>query len=222
MVLKFYTSAYLAGGSAIVAHVLAEMKVPHEVIFIDLAKKESKTPEYLAMHPFGQVPLIDDDGFILYESRAICRYLAEKYAAQGPALLPTGLEAKARFEQAASVEQANFAPAMSKVVGEALGKVHRGLSVDQALIDEALAGLYQKLDVYEVILGKQKFVAGDEFTLADAFHLQYAPLLLKRIGLDVMRTESRPNVARWWNEVVSRPAWVKLEAEGIQGYKGEN
>lgn len=53
----------------------------------------------------------DDDGFVLYESRAICRYLAEKYADQGtPNLIPTELKAKALFEQAASIEYANFNP----------------------------------------------------------------------------------------------------------------
>lgn len=60
----------------------------------------------------------DDDGFILYEPRAICRYLAEKYADQGTALLPEGLKQKALFEQAASVEYSTFFPAVSKVVEE--------------------------------------------------------------------------------------------------------
>ena len=50
----------------------------------------------------------DDDGFVLYESRAISRYIATKYAAQGTALIPTGLQAVALFEQALSVEQNNF------------------------------------------------------------------------------------------------------------------
>jgi glutathione S-transferase len=54
--------------------------------------------------------LEDDGGFILYESRAICRYLADKYAEQGTPLIPTGVQAKGLFEQAASVEFANFEP----------------------------------------------------------------------------------------------------------------
>lgn len=50
----------------------------------------------------------DDDGFILFESRAICRYIATKYSSQGTPLVPTELKALARFEEAASIETANF------------------------------------------------------------------------------------------------------------------
>jgi glutathione S-transferase len=64
----------------------------------------------------------DDDGFILHESRAICRYLAEKYAEQGTPLYPKGLKERALVEQAASVEYANFQPAILKVGMEAVGK----------------------------------------------------------------------------------------------------
>lgn len=64
----------------------------------------------------------DDGGFILYETRAICRYLVEKYAAHGTPLIPTGLKERALFEQAASVEFANFQPYCHKVTMEAFGK----------------------------------------------------------------------------------------------------
>ncbi|KAJ7027385.1 glutathione S-transferase [Mycena alexandri] len=204
MVLKLYLSPLRSGGSAIVLLVLREKNIPFEYVFVDLTKKESKTPEFLRMHPFGQVPVIDDDGFILYETRAICRYLAEKYAAHGPALIPMGLKERARFEQAASVELANVLPALIKVGQEAV-KGTRGMPVDQA-----------KLDVYEVILGQQKFMAGDEPTIVDLFHLLYAPGLASRAGIDLMTQASRPNFTRWWNELLARPAWAKLQAEKEQ------
>ncbi|KAJ6484097.1 glutathione S-transferase [Mycena sanguinolenta] len=215
MVLKFYAVPRAAGPRAIVALLLAEKQIPFELVFVDMANKQHKTPEYLAMHPFGQVPVIDDDGFVLYESRAICRYLAEKYADQGPNLYPKGLKERAMVEQAASVESANFYPPALKMLAEIFGKKHRGLPVDQAVLDEALTQLSTVLDVYEGSLGKHKFVAGDEFSLADLFHYALAPLLVEH-GLDIMTTRA-PNVTRWWNEVISRPAWVKLQADGIKG-----
>lgn len=59
---------------------------------------------------------------MLYESRAICRYLAEKYAGQGTALIPTELKAKAFFEQAAAVEFAHFEPLAHEVYVEGIAK----------------------------------------------------------------------------------------------------
>ncbi|KAJ7763303.1 glutathione S-transferase [Mycena metata] len=215
MVLKPYSVPLPVGGQGIVALVLAEKQIPFEHIAIDLDAQGHKTPEFLAMHPFGQVPGLDDDGFILYESRAICRYLSEKYSDHGTPLLPKGLKERALVEQAASVEFAHFHPAASKVVREVWNKKNSGLPIDQAAVDAGLMDLSAKLDVYEVILGKQKFLAGDSFTLADLFHFAYGPLLAEG-GVDLM-TSKGPNVARWWNELLSRPAWIKLKAEGFKG-----
>ena len=102
-----------------VAVVLIEKKVPFQFHNIDLMKGEQKTVEHLAHNPFGQVPfIIDDDGFVLYESRAICRYIALKYAAQGTALIPAPNDLKkvALFEQAVSVETSAFDPHASVFV----------------------------------------------------------------------------------------------------------
>ncbi|KAJ7254590.1 glutathione S-transferase, partial [Mycena rebaudengoi] len=157
----------------------------------------------------------DDDGFILCETRAICRYIAEKYADQGTPLLPTDLKAKALFEQAASFEAMNFHP---HVAHFSFSNSRRGaLTADACTSNEAqpefmkdaVAALSEKLAVYDVILGKQKFLGGDELTLADLFHLYYAPVFAEK-GVDVM-TSSGPNVTRWWNELIHRPAWVKLK-----------
>ncbi|KAJ7458216.1 glutathione S-transferase, partial [Mycena latifolia] len=150
-----------------------------------------KTAEYLAIHPFGQ----HDGGFILHESRAICRYLAEKYADQGPPLLPRGLQERAVFDQAASVEFANFHPHCQKIPYEAFEKPRRGLPTDQTVVDTAVAALSTILDVYEVILSKHRFLAGDEFTGADLFHLMHAHVFAH--GMDLMSKKGRPNVARY-------------------------
>ncbi|KAJ7649480.1 glutathione S-transferase [Mycena polygramma] len=216
MVLKLYAATGVGGSGAIVALLLAEKQIPFEHKVISLSRKEHKTPDFVAMHPFGQIPVLDDDGFILYESRAICRYLCDKYPEQGTPLYPVGLKERALVEQAASVELANFYPAMAKVVTELLGKPMRGLPVDQAILASALAELSAKLDVYEVILSKHKFLAGDEFTLADLFHFSYAPMLADA-GVDIMTKEDRPHVARWWKALIERPAWVKLKSEGVKG-----
>ncbi|KAJ7759664.1 glutathione S-transferase [Mycena metata] len=186
-----------------VGTVLHELKVPFELIEVDLFKGEQKTPEYLEKQPFGQVPYIDDNGFILYESRAICRYVAAKHPESG--LIPAEPKANALFEQAAAAEVANFDPSASKAGLEYFKQKYFGMTPDQALVDTELAALEKKLDAYEVILSRHRYVAGDTLTLADLFHLPYAWLVTLG-GSDIMTR--RPNVARWYQELTSRPSWL--------------
>jgi glutathione S-transferase len=151
MVLKLYGSP-VSGAVRLVAFVLREKHVPFELVPIDFSKKEQKSPEYVEKQPFGQVPCIvrdvlwlrsiifltectwyhslgfdyfffqDDDGFILYESRAICYYIAAKYPDQGTPLLPTELKANALFQQAASVEIYHFTDHVLKAAEETIIK----------------------------------------------------------------------------------------------------
>lgn len=73
MVIKIYGSAM---STSRVLTVLHEMKLPYELNRVDISKGEHKSESYAELQPFGKVPVMDDDGFIMYESRAICRYLA--------------------------------------------------------------------------------------------------------------------------------------------------
>jgi len=73
MVLKIYGSAM---STARVLVTLLENQVPFEFILVDIAKEEHLNEEWKKMQPFGKVPVMDDEGFVLFESRAICRYIA--------------------------------------------------------------------------------------------------------------------------------------------------
>ncbi|KAJ7806948.1 thioredoxin-like protein [Mycena olivaceomarginata] len=191
-----------------VATVLHELKIPFELVHVDVMSGEHKTPAFLEKQPFGQIPYIDDDGFILYESRAICRYLAAKHPESG--LVPSDVKTAALFEQAASVELSNFDPSASKA-GLELLKRDMAWEYDQAVIDASLEILDKKLEGYEAILAKQRYVAGDTFTLADLFHLPYTVLANAGEGNDVMTR--KPNVARWYKELLARPSWLAYEGE---------
>ncbi|KAF8143517.1 glutathione S-transferase [Mycena galopus ATCC 62051] len=200
-ILKLY-GAKVATCTRRVATVLNELKVPFELIEVDVMNGVHKTPAYMKYQPFGEIPYIDDDGFILYESRAITRYIAAKYPESG--LLPTDPKANALFEQAASVELMNWEPSAGKA-GLQLFKKEMGWPHDPALVNEQLEILDKKLDAYEVILSKQRYLAGETLTLADLHHLPYASYVMLG-GSDIMTR--RPNVARWYNELVSRPSWL--------------
>ncbi|KAF9530606.1 glutathione S-transferase [Crepidotus variabilis] len=204
MVLKLYGVTGW-GGTDRVLVILREKGVPYELHEVDTKNKEHKSAAFLEKQPFGLTPYLDDDGFILYESRAISYYIAAKYSDQGTqGLIPTDLKANALFQQALSNELCNFEAFTYPLILEGLYKRFQGLEVDQKAIDKAISALDEKLDVYDKILSKQKYIAGDELTLADLFHLT-SGALLPSCGYHGLKT--KPNVARWWNEISSRPSW---------------
>ena len=98
---------------------LHETNTPFEFNVIDFTKGEHKQPAHMARQPFGQVPAIDDDGFGLYESRAICRYLDESITT-GNKLTPATAKDRALMEQWISVEHSYFTPAAMKVITQAV------------------------------------------------------------------------------------------------------
>ncbi|KAJ3541619.1 hypothetical protein NMY22_g3819 [Coprinellus aureogranulatus] len=197
-------------GTKRAALVLHEKQVPFKFVQIDWRKKEHKSAAYLKLQPFGQVPVLDDDGFILYEGRAIARYIEEKYADRGTqGLIPKNPKAKALFEQAASIEAFNFDPYPTNAIIEMILKPGvDGSGGDKAIYDANMALLEPKLDVYDQILAKQKYLAGDQLTLADLFHLPFATWITES-GSDVI--QKRPNVARWFKELYKRPSWQAVK-----------
>lgn len=75
--MKLYTNPRSRGVR--VHWTLEELGVPHELQILDMQKGEHRQPEYLKVHPLGQVPALEDNGQTMIESGAICVYLAEKY-----------------------------------------------------------------------------------------------------------------------------------------------
>ncbi|KAH6907359.1 glutathione S-transferase [Coprinopsis sp. MPI-PUGE-AT-0042] len=205
MVLKLVGSP-ISPATKRVAVVLLEKKVEFEFVPIDFAKQEHKAASFLEKQPFGLVPYLDDEGFIIYESRSIARYVAEKWASQGTPLVPLDdLKKKALFEQAVSIEAANFDAHAAVAVFDKIFRPYVQSRTDQ----EAR----RKLDVYDKILSKQKYLAGEDLTLADLFHLPFGALL-PAAGSNAIA--DRPNVARWWNDISSRESWKAIE-DGIKG-----
>ncbi|TCD71593.1 hypothetical protein EIP91_007340 [Steccherinum ochraceum] len=194
-----------------------ELNVPYELVTVNALAGENKAPENVQFHPFGKVPFMREaeTGLTLYESRAIARYIVNKYDKDGKSgLIPHDPVAAAKFEQAAAVELTRYEPHVAALSSELFFKpVLLKQPTDDAAVAKALEALNQTLDVYDGILGKQKYLAGDNVTLADLFHLPVGTTLTESLKLDVLTTDKRPNVQRWWKDISSRPSWVVLNAD---------
>ncbi|KIY71187.1 glutathione S-transferase [Cylindrobasidium torrendii FP15055 ss-10] len=211
MVLKLYGSRWSPNAKR-VAMVLREKEVPFEAIEVDMLHSEA---EYLKHQPFGEVPYIDDDGFILYESRAICRYICKKYPNRGTSLVPTALKDYALFEQAASMECWNFDVHVSVAVLESVIKPALGKPMNKTNYMHAVQRLNARLEVYDEILSRQRYLCGNEISLVDLFHIPNA-VELEEAGCDVLH--HRPNLSRWWKELLVRKSWKNV-ASRIESYR---
>ncbi|CAF0761425.1 unnamed protein product [Rotaria sordida] len=193
---------------------LTEKQLNFKLISVDFAGGEQKTEKYKEeKQPFGVIPvLIDEDGFKIYESRAICRYLELKYKGNGTELIPTtDIKAQGLFEQAASIETSYFDPYASGIIGERVFKKMKGQGEpDEVKVASLKATLNANLDVYEKILSQQPYLGGANFTLADLFHLPYGTWLVK-IGEGHL-FESRPHVKQWWDKITTRISWKTAQA----------
>ncbi|KAG0562209.1 hypothetical protein KC19_9G126600 [Ceratodon purpureus] len=179
-----------------------------DLTLVDLKAREHFSPEYLAMQPFHQVPVFESGDFRLYESRAIVRYIAEKYKDAGPNILGSTLEEKALVNQWVDVEahQFNdfaFAPWSMEY--------YLSWMMKRPLNEALVAPLYEKLgyflDVAEKHLSKTKYLAGNFFSMVD---LNIAPSLLRVSVLQPELINDRKNVKQWYESITSRPAFKKM------------
>ena len=188
---------------------LLELGVEFEIVPVDLQAGEQKQPHILARQPFGQVPAIEDGDFKLFESRAIVRYYAAKYAERGPNLLGTTLEEKALVDQWLEVESHNFNDLVFTVVLQLVILPSMGQPGDLALVRSCEEKLKKVFDVYEERLSKSTYLAGNYFSLADLSHLPAIRFLVDKFKMGHLITE-RKNVKAWWKDISNRPAWKKL------------
>jgi glutathione S-transferase len=185
---------------------LAEKQAKFDFVTVDFATGAHKNADYMANHqPFGQVPALEDNGFKMYESRAMMRYLDETLP--GQALTPKDPKQRALMEQWMSVETSNVTPPLMTFISEYLFSSMRGQKTDMAKVEAAKPKLERALDVLEKHLadGKGPHFLGDQFTLADICYMPYFGYAMGTPAKDIL--SARTNVAKWWQRVSERPSW---------------
>ena len=184
---------------------LAEHGAPHEFTVIDFASGEHKKAPHVARQPFGRVPTIDDDGFTMFESRAICRYLDQKL---GGKLQPSDAKARAKMEQWISVETSEFTPHAMKFIYQHVFQRPQAAGV----IEEAGKGLAATCAVLDKQLAETPFLAGAAFSLADICFMPYVEYAMGTPAKEILA--KFPHVMTWWNRVSERPTWRKAIGKG--------
>lgn len=195
--------------------VLAEKGVEAELVLVMIPKGEQKRPEHLALHPFGKVPVLEDDGFVLYETRAINRYLDEKL--DGAPLVPRDRRAAALVDQWTHVADVYFAPHAGPLIVETLFRRYLGGDENEAAVRSGREGIQLALDALDRRLSRNEYLAGADFSLADIHFMPYLEYLTK-IG-EGAHVERREHLHRWWRKVEARDTWTKVARTGPQPYE---
>nr|AFZ39128.1 phi class glutathione S-transferase [Physcomitrium patens] len=178
-----------------------------KLVTVSLKAGHFLLPSYKAKQPFGLIPCLEDGDLIVFESRAIARYLAEKYEGQGTPLLGKTLKERAIINQWAESEAQNFQPAIGPMVREAFVAAFGIRPVDEEVVAAGMKKLDQVLDVYEAHLAKgTKYLAGDDFSLADLFHTVYMNWM-KSARPELL--EKRPHLSAWIHDITTRPAFLR-------------
>jgi glutathione S-transferase len=198
VMIKLYTYGP-SSNSRKVRAALIEKGLEFTKINIDLSKKEQKSPEYLKIHPFGQVPAIDDEGFVLYDSTVINEYLEDEYPY--PPLMPKDSEGRARARLMEDLRDNHFNPAAGQLFRE-LRKPEG--ERDERIIEQARGKIMDCLDRLERELTARQYLAG-EFSLADiAFYPNIDTLDRIQIQID----DKYPHVQAWIARLKARPSFA--------------
>lgn len=192
---------------------LAEKAVEHERVEID--PFALPVPQaYLDLHPFGRVPTLVHDGFVLYETGAIIRYLDRAFP--GPALQPAPPRALARMDQIIAVVDAyGYWPMVRQVFSHGAFRPAAGRPADSGEVQAGLAGSAKVLAALEALAAPDGFLVGDQLSLAD-LHLgaMVAYLALAPEGAALLHEQ--PRLAAWWERVSSRPSFPATDP-GLPG-----
>lgn len=155
--------------------VCEEKGVPYEIVAMSFG--QNRTPDYLALNPFGRIPVMEHDGFRLYETQAILRYVDAAF--DGPRLTPADPKAMARMSQVLNIADFYVMPSLSAGIGfNRIVAPIFGLPVNEAAVQAAIEPSRTCLTALEAILGDQPYFAGAAVSLADlamVAHLELVP-----------------------------------------------
>ena len=193
----------LSGHAHRVELFLALLGVPYELVFVDLAKGAHKQPAFLAINPFGQVPVIDDNGTVLSDSNAILVYLAKQYDKTGR-WLPTEPVAAAKVQRWLSVAAGPIAsgPATARLI-----------TVFGAPYDAAttIARSHALLKVIDQELSTHSFLVGNEPTIADVASYTY----IAHAPEGNVSLADYPNVRAWLARIEAMPGFVPMQRTAV-------
>lgn len=181
----------------------AEKQIPHELIIVDMAARQHRAQPYLSLNPYGRVPTLEEDGFVLFESTAILNYLEATRPA--PPLTPTDARGHALVDMYMKLCDLEFTRHAGTII------FPKRFLPRERWNTEAIAKAKAEIERHLAILDKQLadkiYLVAEQFSLAEVC---YAPFLE---FLPLMEIAPPKAIAAWSERVLTRPSVVATRPE---------
>jgi glutathione S-transferase len=165
--------------------------------------------DYLALHPFGRVPTLVHDGFALYETGAISRYVDRTFP--GPNLQPDQPRALGRMDQIIGVvDSYGYWPLVRQVFSHRVFRPAIGQPADEAEVRRGLAGATKVLAALESLAAPDAFLVGPALSLAD-LHLGAMIAYFAAAPEGWSLLQNHPRLAAWWMHLTRRPSFAATD-----------
>ena len=181
---------------------LVEKGVPYDLVEVDVFAPGGPAAEYLKINPFGRIPSFEHDGFRLYETAPIARYIDEGFS--GPELQPRHVHERARMNQIIGIlDSYAYRTLVWDIYVERTGGASSGKPVDEGRIASALVRARTCLNVLSELMADGAWLTGSALTLADLHATPMVAYFLRTVeGKELLA--SFPSLVKWWEQVGRR------------------
>ena len=197
--IRLHTSATPNGRKISIA--LEELGLDYEVVPVNLQQNQQMTPEFLALNPNHKIPVLEDDGLVIWESGAILLYLGEKYG--NGSLVPKDEKKRLEVIQYAFFQTGGVGPNLGRL-GAQLRRPEgeRNTEMVQLFSDE----MKRLLGVIDRILADGRPYLAGEYSIGDIMHFPWLTFL---VAMKVPMMMELPRVVAWIERIGARPAVQK-------------
>jgi GST-like protein len=180
---------------------LEELSLPYEVRKVDLGANEQLKPDFLALNPNHKIPVLEDDGLVIWESGAILLHLGERHDPKG-LILPKNPRKRSEAIQLAFFQTGGVGPNLGRL-GAALRKEGEKNAEMIQIFSTEMARLYGVLD--RILSDGREYLAGD-YSIGDIMHYPWLAFPLQLKMPDLIKL---PRVVAWLERIAARPAVKK-------------
>jgi glutathione S-transferase len=175
---------------------LLEKQIPCELVEVDMARGAHRAPEYRALNPYGRVPTLEEDGFVLYESTAILDYLEATHPS--PPLVPADARGRAHVAMHMKLCDIQLARQTGTIIFPKRFLPRERW--DEAAMAQAKKEIEKHLEIVEAQIRGREWMVGDRYSLVEVCYTPFVQFL------PLMEVAPPAAVAAWVGRMLERPS----------------